>query len=241
MILLPMARERIFMKNYTSILFDLDGTLSRSAEGITKSLQYGLTAIGIEEPDLSKLTRFIGPPLNVELAAFYHLSSEDIGKVIGKFRERYETIGIYECEPYPGIAALIRDLHAKGYSLAVSSSKPEPHVKEMIRRFGIADNFDFLCGSSIEDELANKSGTDNKEKIIRRTLKLLQEKDADRKFPRTVMVGDTKYDIIGAKKNSVDAIGVTYGYGTREELVEAGADFLADSVDELRALLLGKR
>lgn len=226
------------MRTYTSILFDLDGTLSRSAEGITKSLQYGLTAIGIEEPDLSKLTRFIGPPLNVELGAFYHLSSADIGKVIGKFRERYETIGIYECEPYPGIPALIHDLRSKGYSLAVSSSKPEPHVQEMVRRFGIADDFDFLCGSSIEDELSNKSGTDNKEKVIRRTLKLLSDKDTSRESPRTVMIGDTKYDIIGAKKNHVDAIGVTYGYGTRDELMEAGADFIADSVEELGTLLL---
>lgn len=226
------------MLSYTSILFDLDGTLSRSALGITKSLQYGLTAIGIHEPDLSRLTRFIGPPLNVELAAVYHLSDENIEKVIAKFRERYEPIGIYEAEPYEGIPTLIRDLHSAGYSLAVASSKPEPHVKEMIRRFGIAQYFDFLCGSNIEDELTNKSGTDNKERVIRRTLHLLQEKEAGRKSSSIVMVGDTKYDIIGAQKNHVASIGVTYGYGSREDLQEAGADSIVNSVEELRSLLL---
>ncbi len=227
------------MHKYTSILFDLDGTLSRSALGITKSLQYGLTAIGIHEPDLQKLTRFIGPPLNVELGAVYHLSDEDIGKVISKFRERYEPVGIYECEPYEGISELLKDLHATGYHLAVSSSKPEPHVKEMIHRFGVDQYFDFLCGSNIEDELANKSGADNKELVIRRTLRLLQEKEAGNLDARIVMIGDTKYDIIGAKKNHVASIGVTYGYGSRKDLEEAGADTIVDTVEELRQVLWG--
>lgn len=225
---------------YTSILFDLDGTLSESAPGITKSLQYGLTAVGIEVSHPETLTRFIGPPLNVELAAVYHLSSWQIGQVISRFRERYESVGLLECEPYPGIRELIRDCRDAGRILGVASSKPEPHVKTMLENFGIASCFHVICGSSIEDELSNTSSADNKSQIIRRAVALLRRQSQPAPSSQTVMVGDTRYDIQGARSNGLPAIGVTYGYGSRKELIEAGASHLAASAEELRSLLLSR-
>jgi len=220
------------MHRYDAILFDLDGTLSASAPGITRSMRCGLSAIGIEEP-LENLTHFIGPPLNVELRATYGLSDDDIRTVISNFRERYESVGLYETETYPGVPALVSALRAAGMRLAVASSKPEPHVVTVMEHLGLAADFDFLCGSRIEDELSNKTGTDNKARVIRRALSLLSEKKS-----RIAMVGDTRYDILGAKANETAAVGVTYGYGTRGELAAAGADFIADSANELRKYFL---
>ena len=205
------------MTRYTSILFDLDGTLSRSAPGITRSLQYGLRRIGIDEPDLSRLTRFIGPPLNVELRAAYGLSAADIERVISGFRERYEAKGLYECELYPGVGDLVRDCAAAGLALAVASSKPEPHVKTIMAHFGLTGCFRVIKGSRIEDELDNKTGADNKEKIVAGTLALLRQSGAD---GPAVMIGDTRYDITGARRNGIDSVAVTYGYGTAEELAD---------------------
>ena len=221
------------MKSYTSVLFDLDGTISRSAPGIIRSLQYGLDGIGIHETDPSRLTRLIGPPLNVELHAAYGLPAEQIEKVISRFRERYETEGIFECELYPGIADVVRDCAAAGLRLAVASSKPEPHVQTLMRHFGIAACFAVISGSRIEDELDNRTGADNKDRVIAKTLSRL----GDHALP-AVMVGDTKYDILGAHHNGLDSIAVTYGYGSREELREAEPTFTADSAADLRALLL---
>lgn len=223
------------MLRYDSVLFDLDGTLSASAPGITRSMRYGLSAIGMDVPE-EKLTRFIGPPLNVELAAAYGLSDDDIRTVISKFRDRYETIGMYETEAYPGIREMLSALRAAGTTLAVASSKPEPHVVTVMEHLGLAEFFDFLCGSRIEDELANKTGTDNKAKVIARTLSLLPEKNK----ARIAMVGDTRYDILGAKANGLPAVGCTYGYGTREELAAAGANAIADTADGLRKILLAE-
>ena len=220
---------------YHSILFDLDGTLSRSAPGITRSLQYGLTAVGITESDASKLTRFIGPPLNVELHAAYGLSPSECAAVIARFRERYEAQGIFECELYPGVARLVEQLAKAGARLAVASSKPEPHVQTLMEHFGIASCFSVISGSRIEDELEGRTGADNKERVVAKTLRLLGE-DAR----PAVMVGDTKYDVMGAHRNGLAAVAVTYGYGTAEELASAAPEYTADSAEELARLLLAK-
>lgn len=221
------------MKQYQSVLFDLDGTISRSAPGIIRSLRYGLAGVGIDEPEDAALTRFIGPPLNVELRAAYGLSPEAIERVISRFRDRYESEGIFECELYPGIAELIRSCSAAGCRLAVASSKPEPHVRRLMAHFGLAPCFAVISGSRIEDELDNRTGADNKDRVIAKTLALLGEGARP-----ALMVGDTKYDILGAHHNGLDAAAVTYGYGTRADLAAAGPDFTADSPADLARLLL---
>lgn len=220
------------MKRYNAVLFDLDGTLSESAPGITRSLQAALPAAGIHEPDASKLTRFIGPPLNVELRAAYGLSSEAIEAVIARFRVYYEAKGIFQCRLYPGAADLVRRCAAAGLTLAVASSKPEPHVQTLMRHFGIADCFRVICGSRIEDELENKTSADNKAQVVAKTLARL-----DGAQP-AVMVGDTKYDVLGARANGLDAIAVTYGYGTAEELAAVHPAYTAANAADLSRILL---
>lgn len=222
---------------YTYILFDLDGTLSCSAPGITRSLQYGLASIGIDA-SLPSLTRFIGPPLNVELSRVYHLPDSAIEKVISRFRDRYESKGIFETSLYPGVEKLLRDASAAGLILSVASSKPEPHVRRLMDHFHLTSCFSVISGSNIEDELANKSGADNKARVIAKTLDRLREKHPCVTPAKTLMIGDTVYDLRGAKENRLDALAVTYGYGNPADLAADHPAYLMDSAEEVRRFLL---
>lgn len=228
------------MKSYPIFLFDLDGTISESAPGIVKAVQYGLSFAGIHEKDPEKLQSFIGPPLNVQMKKLYHMSDEDIVTAVNRFRELYETKGILDCRPYAGLDVLLSKAVKKGRTLAVASSKPEPFVKEIISHFGFDSYFSVICGSDIGDELKKRATRDQKARIIRKALSLLEKKGFSPSFlaSNTVMIGDTFYDIDGAKENHLPSIGVTYGYGSREELEKAGADAIASSVEKLQALLL---
>lgn len=228
------------MTSYPVFLFDLDGTISESAPGIVKAVQYGLSFAGIHETDPEKLKTFIGPPLNVQMKKLYHMSDEDIVTAVTHFREVYETKGILDCRPYPGLDALLEKAVSQGHTLAVASSKPEPFVKEIISHFGFASYFSVICGSDIGDELQKRATRDQKARIIRKALSLLEKKGFSPAFlaSHTVMIGDTFYDIEGARENHLPAIGVSYGYGSREELEKAGADAIVSSPKELSSLLL---
>ena len=228
------------MNHYKYLLFDLDGTLSESAPGIIKAVQYGLDAVGIHERDMKKLSTFIGPPLNVQMKKLYHMSDADIVTAVTKFRELYETEGIFDCRPYDGLDRLLPQAVETGYILAVASSKPEPFVKEIIGHFGFAPFFSTICGSDIGDELKKRAVASQKAQIIRKAMGELEERGYahDDLWQNTVMIGDTAYDIEGAKKNHLPSIGCTYGYGSREELTTAGADRIVSSVKELMTVLL---
>ncbi|WP_297022951.1 HAD hydrolase-like protein [uncultured Dialister sp.] len=228
------------MNHYKYLLFDLDGTLSESAPGIIKAVQYGLDAVGIHERDMKKLSTFIGPPLNVQMKKLYHMSDADIVTAVTKFRELYETEGIFDCRPYDGLDRLLPQAVETGYILAVASSKPEPFVKEIIGHFGFAPFFSTICGSDIGDELKKRAVASQKARIIRKAMGDLEERGYahDDLWQNTVMIGDTAYDIEGAKENHLPSIGCTYGYGSREELTTAGADRIVSSVKELMTVLL---
>lgn len=222
-------------------LFDLDGTITESAPGIIKSVVHGLAAIGIHETDQEKLKTFIGPPLNVQMEKLYGLSDEEITKAIMAFREVYETKGILDCAPYPGIPALLKELHHKGVILGVASSKPEPFVKTILDHFQISSYFTVIHGSRVGDELDQlHKNKDQKAAIIQKAMNEFSEKDPQFEKSRALMIGDTAYDIKGAKDNHLYSIGVSYGYGKEEDLKKAGADEIAHSVSELRAILLSK-
>lgn len=228
------------MNHYKYLLFDLDGTISESAPGIIKAVQYGLDAVGIHERDMKKLSTFIGPPLNVQMKKLYHMSDADIVTAVTKFRELYETEGIFDCRPYDGLDRLLPQAVETGYILAVASSKPEPFVKEIIGHFGFAPFFSTICGSDIGDELKKRAVASQKARIIRKAMGELEERGYahDDLWQNTVMIGDTAYDIEGAKENHLPSIGCTYGYGSREELTTAGADRIVSSVKELMTVLL---
>lgn len=225
------------MARFDNILFDLDGTIMESAPGITRSVQYALAQMGMEENDLSKLEYFVGPPLSQSFIDVYGFTREQCDEAISHYRERYSTIGIFECEPYAGIPELLRDLSAAGVHLAVASSKPQNYVLQILDHFHIHDAFTVAIGPSLADDGDRmENGNECKIRVVRTALEQLGAIGAG---DHAAMVGDRAFDIQGGITNGVTPVGVTYGYGTYEELEEAGAAHIVRSVEELRHLLLG--
>ena len=211
------------------ILFDLDGTLTDPKPGITGCVQYALHEMGIEEPDLDKLEVFIGPPLAESFREFYGMERRLADRAVEKYRERFAVTGIYENELYPGMKEMLAALKEAGCHLAVASSKPEPFVKRILEHFEIARYFDVAVGSGLDGSLAQK------EDVVREALRRLGEKAG---MSDTVMVGDRKYDVTGARALGLRCIGVSFGYAQPGELEEAGAWRIADDVEELGRILL---
>lgn len=211
---------------YKAILFDLDGTLTDSGEGITKSVQYALEKIGKPEPDLSKLRCFVGPPLHEQFKQYAGIDDETADDAIRFYRERYAPIGIFENIPYEGIAHVLEILKYKGYLLAVASSKPEHFVRIVLERFDLEKYFDVICGASLDGTLSEKAD------IIRYALQKL-ESYGPLKRQQVIMVGDTKYDVIGARELDMDCLAVGYGYGTRQELEEAEPLTIVETTEEI--------
>lgn len=214
------------------ILFDLDGTLVNSQEGITKGVQYALREyLGIDEPDLESLRCFIGPPLALMFDQKYHVPVEKIEPAVVKYREYYDATGVHECELYPGVKEVLQSLRKKGYTLGVASSKPESSCVQILSDLGVADCFDEIVGASL--------GPERREKVLVLEEAFRRMGVTDR--TQTVLVGDTKYDALGAAKAGIGCIGVTYGFGTREELFAAGAVAVFDTLEEVEAYLDGAR
>ena len=215
---------------YDYILLDLDGTVSDPMVGICTSVQYGLHKMGIEVPDIKVLTPFIGPPLRDSFRNYYNIPEEDIEKVVAYYRERFSTVGLFENDLYPGMEEMLRDLKNSGKHLALASSKPRVFVEQILDHFHISEYFEVIMGSELD-------GTrENKIEIIEECLRLFS-KDAPVEKGKCVMVGDRKYDIEAAVKAGLPNIGVTYGYGSREELETAGAGEIVDTVEELKRVL----
>ncbi len=216
---------------YKYILFDLDGTISDPKVGICTSVQQALKRFGIDVPDINTLTPFIGPPLRHSFRDFYGISDEDMEKCISYYRERFSTVGLFENDIYEGMEDLLVTLKNNGKKLALASSKPRVFVEKILKHFGIDEHFDVIMGSELD-------GTrENKLEIIDECLRLLNIDNSDEKS-LCVMVGDRKFDIEAANKVGLPNIGVTYGYGSREELSLAGADIIVDTVSELKDALL---
>lgn len=216
------------MKKFSYILFDLDGTLSDPKEGITKSFQYALAHFGIKVENLDELESVIGPPLKSSFMNFYQLKEEETIAAISKYRERFGKIGLYENEIYPGVKELLMELVDKGCQIAVASSKPTEYVEQICEYFQIKQYFHHIVGSFMDGRRVEK------EEVIEEAIAQFGNISKD----EIIMVGDRKFDVTGAHKRGLKAVGVTYGYGGRKELTEAGADFLVDSVQELKTLLL---
>ena len=208
------------------ILFDLDGTLSDPYEGISKSYQYAFSRFGITVDDPDVLKRFIGPPLREAFCA-YGLNPAE---AIPVYRERYGTIGLYENTLYDGILELLGWLRTAGYTLAIASSKAEVYVRKTADYFDIAGFFDFIGGAEFDGRRAEKA------EVISYVLSELGTAPGDAVY----MVGDREHDVIGAKKCGVMSIGVLYGYGGREELEAAGADYIVEDIGGLKSLFDGK-
>ena len=217
----------MFIKLYTHILFDLDGTITDPAEGITNSIIYSLRRFGIEESDRKKLYAFIGPPLYASYEKYYGFSHEQAVKAVDVYREYYADRGIFECYLYDGMAELLREL-SESAKIILATSKPTVFATRILEHFGIGGRFDFVAGSELD------GGRIEKGDVIAYAAR-------SRGFApeKALMVGDRKHDIIGAAANGMDAVGVLYGYGSRAELEGAGAKSIADDVGGLHSLLAG--
>lgn len=215
-------------ENYDVILFDLDGTLTDPKPGITKAFQYSLKFFGIIEEDLDDLEKVIGPPLADSFKEFYGFDDGNIKLAIDKYREYYSVKGLLDNRVYPHIPILLKKLNDKGKDLRVATSKPTFYANKILDHFKIAKYFSSIVGSNFDGTRVKK------EEVIAYALKQKGLK-TDSKI---VMIGDRKFDILGAKKVGIDSIGVLYGYGSREELNEENPTNIVESVADLEKLLL---
>ena len=209
---------------YKAILFDLDGTLTESGEGITKCVQYALEKLGKPESDLKKLEVFIGPPLMEQFMKYAGLDEETARRAVEYYRERYSTIGIFENRPYPEVEEMLQELKRKKYLLAVASSKPEYFVKQILDYFHLTEYFDEIVGSELNGSRTNKT------EVIEETLRRL---GLDKHREQVIMVGDKEHDVLGARAAGLECVAVSYGYGTEEELTAAQPLQTVSSTEEI--------
>ena len=202
---------------FKNLLFDLEGTLTDPGIGITNSVMYSLRKFDINVEDRTSLYKFIGPPLRESFEKFYGFSGEKSKLAVQYYREYFKKQGLYENEVYGGIADLLIQLKERGKSLIVATSKPESFAVEILQHFNLYDYFDFVAGATMDETRIKKAD------IIKYALQSCNifEKSS------AIMIGDREHDIIGAKENGLDSIGVLFGYGGYDELIEAGATFVA--------------
>ncbi len=216
--------------NYEYILFDLDGTLTDPAIGITNSVMYALEKYGIKVSDRSQLYKFIGPPLWDSFEKYYGFSKEEAKQAVEYYREYYRDKGIYENLVYEGFEDLLKLLKANGKTLIVATSKPEVFAKQILEYFNIAKYFTFIAGGNLDGTRVKK------DEVISYALESCNILDKS----KVIMIGDREHDIIGAKKNSIHSMGVLFGYGDREELENAGADYIVETVSDIGRTLIAK-
>lgn len=210
------------------VLFDLDGTLTESGEGITKSVQYALEKMGRPEADLQKLRVFIGPPLPEQFMKYTGMSSEEAERAVFYYRERYTAVGIYENRPYPGIPEMLGTLQENGFLLAVASSKPEKFVIQILEYFHIKEYFAETAGAEMD-------GGSRKADVIE---KVLQRLGRSEERDQVIMVGDKEHDVFGAREAGIPCVAVAYGYGTMEELEAAKPLKIVHTINQLQEYLL---
>lgn len=207
-----------------TILFDLDGTLTDSGEGIINCAILALEHFGLPIPSREEMRVFVGPPLHESFIS-HGVPADQADEAIRIYRSRYIPIGKFENTPYPGIRELLEALKAAGHKLFVATSKPEKMSIEILEHFDLAKYFDQICGATMDTSRSSK------EAVIEYLLHRNGRAD------NMIMVGDTKFDVLGAKLHGIPTIGVSWGYGKAEELRDAGAVAIADTAEELLSLL----
>lgn len=212
---------------YDVILFDLDGTLTDPKLGITNAVRFALARFGITVDDPDSLTPFIGPPLLESFALYYGLDSDRGKEAVNAYREHYATMGLFENAVYPGIPALLKELHEDGRILILATSKPTVFAERILNHFTLAEYFRLIVGSNLNHTRVSKT------EVIRHIL----DEVSDLKGRRVVMVGDREHDIIGGRNNRLDTIAVSYGFGSVAELLAVEPTHLVHSVRELAELL----
>ncbi|WP_369958459.1 HAD family hydrolase [Pseudomonas benzenivorans] len=209
--------------HYQNLLFDLDGTLTDPREGITRSVQHALVRLGIEAPDLASLEHFIGPPLLQCFMHSYDLDEATAWQAVGHYRERFAAVGLYENRVFDGIAALLEALNGQGRRLYIATSKPTLFAERIAAHFALARHFQAIHGSELDGTRSDKA------ELIGHLL--AEESLAARD---TLMIGDRKHDLIGARRNGLDAAAVGYGFGSAEELQAEAPTYHFATLGDLR-------
>ena len=215
---------------YKYILFDLDGTLTESAPGIINSIKYTYRHYGIENYDEAELSRFVGPPLIESFMKFAGFSESRAREAVDVYREYFREKGMFENSVYPGVRECLQRLKDKGFALAVATSKPEPFCLKILEHFSLLKFFDVVKGIPLDGEDMTKS------EVVSAALHALSPEN----LSEAVMVGDRDYDVIGAKENGLECLGVLYGYGSRDELLNAGALEVFETAEDLCDFLTGE-
>ena len=213
---------------YNTVLFDLDGTITDSGEGIIHSVIYALEKMNLSVPAQSELYSFIGPPLNDTFKQLYQLGETETEQAVSYYREYYQAKGMYENHIYEGIPTLLTSLKQAGCALYIATSKPEIYAKQILTHFKLDHYFTGIYGASL-DGVRSKKGD-----VIHYALKSANITD----LYETVMIGDRSHDIIGAKENKLASIGVLYGFGGQTELEQAGADFIARTPKNIEDIIV---
>ena len=213
---------------YKYVLFDLDGTLTNPEIGITSSVMYALEKFNIKVEDRKELHPFIGPPLSYSFQTYYGLSEEESEQAIKYYRERFSVKGLYENEVYPGVEKLLQQLKEGGKRLIIATSKPEEFTLKILEHFDLLKYFDYVAGATMDGSRGEKAD------VIRYAIEISGIGNKS----EAIMIGDRKYDILGAKENGLNSMGVLFGFGDREELTEAGADYIVENVKDIATVLL---
>lgn len=216
------------MLKYQTILFDLDGTLTEPKEGILNSIEYALHKFDIKVEARADLTAFIGPPLQESFQKYFGFDPEQAWQAIQYYREYFAEQGLFENKVYPGIRELLEKLQTEHVLLAIATSKPTVYTERILEHFQLKKFFHIVIGSNLDGTRVKKGD------VIRAVLERISTINTN----SIVMVGDREHDIIGAKDNLIDSIGVTYGYGSEAELRAAGAQYIVHSVAQLEKMLL---
>lgn len=217
------------MSNFDAVLFDFDGTVADTGEGVFLCVRYAIDAHGLEQPSDEDIRKFIGPPMIVSYHTLYpHLSDNEVQSLMQSYREKYAEVGLYKYKLYDGITELLKKLNENGIKTAVASSKPQEALQNIIKVSGIDKYFDCIVG-------ADRNYTDSdKATIVEEAIKRTGVTDKS----RVLMVGDRKYDIVGAHKAGIACAAVLFGYGSQEEFDEYRADYVVNSFKEVEKIVL---
>ena len=210
-------------RRYDCVIFDLDGTVMDTSEGVIRSVQYALRGMGLPDDDMERIRRFIGPPLHQAFTEYYEMNDADATEAVRLYRVRYADVGVLEYTPYPGMPELIREIKAAGMKVGIATGKPEKFTRVILRDAGLDGCVDKLVTPNLSDKRQDKPA------MVRAILEACGG--------NAVMVGDRKFAIEGAVANGIDSIGVLQGFGSRQELEESGATFIVQGAQDIRRIL----
>lgn len=214
------------MKKFDTLLFDLDGTLTDSTEGILNCLIHAIERMGFEVPEDTNI--FLGPPIRQSFAEFLGMNGDQVDEAVRIFRERYSDTGLFENRVYDGIPEMLERLKSGGKRIMVATSKPQVYAVRIFERFGLAQYFEIVGGAELD------GSRDYKDEVIEYVLAKAGITDRS----TVLMIGDRRQDVLGAHKTDIECMGILWGYGSVEELTQAGADYIARTPQEAADMLL---